>query len=160
MEKSQIVRLPKWNRYDEIVHFNFEDQKVEGEIYLIDHVAYKILMVGDLKLSLEQLFVRYGEPEIVIVDNTMVPGALGGDGIVLDIFLVYPQKGAAFSFHNSDLDHISINPKLLIKSAIYSDPNNILNEVLSDLGTFEESKRQGRVFDWNGYQEFDFRPKH
>ncbi|NTV84825.1 MAG: hypothetical protein HGA23_11090, partial [Bacteroidales bacterium] len=32
MEKSQIVRLPKWNRYDEIVHFNFEDQKVEGEI--------------------------------------------------------------------------------------------------------------------------------
>jgi hypothetical protein len=160
INESKIERLPRWNIYDERYKFSFRDKKSEGEIFIIEGSVYSIAIYGDLNIPLEQIIQLYGEPEKLIVSSTMVPGLLGLEGIVLEVYLVYLKKGSAFSFYNSNLDLISIKPNNLIKNAIFSEPKNILNIISPNEQPLEELERQRRAFDWKGYQDIKYDPKN
>ncbi len=158
IDENKVERLSKWNKYDESYKFVFKDKKAEGEIYVINNLVDSIWIIGDLDITVEHLLKLYGEPEKIIVSSTMLSGLFGGDVIVLEIYLVYLEKGVAFSFYNSNLDLITIKPIALINNAIFSEPKNIINIVSPNKRTLDELERLGRAFDWRGYQEIRFDP--
>jgi hypothetical protein len=88
--------LPKWNKYDERYKFVFKDKKSNGEIFIVGSLVDSIMINGDLNIPIEQLIKLYGEPGKLIVSSATIPGSLGGDSIVLEVNLVYPQSGIAF----------------------------------------------------------------
>ncbi len=128
MDGNKITRLPSWNKYDEIYMFSFQDKKSDGAIYIVEDRVESIVIYGDLGIPLEQVIKLYGEPEKIIISSAVIP-VLFGSGIVLEVYLVYPQSGSAFSFYNSNLDLITIEPNVLIRKVVFSESNNIVNIV-------------------------------
>lgn len=160
IDEKEIVKLPAWNIFDGSYRFTFNDQKVEGEAYIKNDLVNNIDLYGDLSIPINQIIQQYGNPDKFIVSSTFIPSLFGGDGVALDIYLVYLQKGVAFSFLNNDLDFITIKSDTLIKRVIYAEPDTIVNYVTPDRRSLEQLEQQGRAFDWDGYQEIPFNPKN
>ncbi len=136
--------------YEALFKWQFIDSEEQiGTIYINNDIVESIILFGGFQISLDHLFKNYGEPDYVIVGNTISPGILGA-GYQNQVNLIYEKGGLIIKLKPNK--NAIIKPNTRIDSVVYFDPGlheRIILEWISP-GLLGELK----IWDWQGYGRF------
>jgi len=150
IDAGQTAWIYEWNKYDAVFAWRFLNSEVKkGEIYIKGGVVELINLFGGFNVPLKTLVNKFGEPEYVVIGNTITPGFLGA-GYQNQVNLIYEEDGMIVSL-KPDVN-ASIKPTTKIDSVIFFVPalsEKIIREWVSP-GLLGELK----IWDWQGYGRF------
>jgi len=150
IDVDQTAWIYQWNKYDAVFAWVFIDSKLKkGEIYIKEGVVEVINLFGGYNVPLKTLVGKYGDPDYVVVGNTISPGILGA-GYQNQVNLIYEEGGLIVSLEPDT--NANIKQTTRIDSVVFFDPvksEKIIQEWISP-GLLGELL----IWDWQGYGRF------
>ena len=120
-------------------------------VYSIDNSVGLLQFDTNRNVSIDEMLVFYGEPELILVVSGM------SDSRWLNVFWIYPSKGVILELFDSwwkpEGNMVEITPKMKVSDVYYFDPNAyetlLKREIL--LSPYDLELVQKSIIPWKGY---------